>query len=97
MPAVEEQVREAAAPAGDGALAARVNRVKQNLADEAERRVRDVKRMARKGKFALEDGVDEVALRVRKNPGQALAIAFAAGALAGALINFAMRRRCAED
>ena len=91
MSATEAKAR--ATPMGDGAMVARVNRVKQSLVDQAERRVRDVKRMARKGQFALEDGVDEVALRVRKHPGTSLAVAFAAGTLAGAVVAFSLRRR----
>lgn len=99
MSAIEGKLAEATMPprAGDGAIAARLNRVKEHLADEAERRVHHVKRMARNGRFAIEDGVGGVTLRVRKNPGKALAIAFAAGTLVGALVNFAVGRRCAEE
>lgn len=93
MPGIEEKARAGTAPEGNGALAERVNRVKENLTDQAERRLRDVKRMARKGQFALEDRVDDVALQVRRNPGKALAIAFAAGTLMGAVMAFTMRRR----
>ena len=93
MTDLQEKVREAVTPSGNGALAERVDRVKQTLTDQAVRRVRDVKRLARKGQFAFEDGVDDVALRVRKNPGKALAIAFAAGTLIGAVMTFTMRRR----
>lgn len=93
MTTTEEKVQESAAPSGNGAIAERVNRVKENLSDQAERRIRDVKRIARRGQFALEDRADEVALRVRKNPGKALAIAFAAGTLAGAVLAFTVRRR----
>ena len=91
MSAVEERVREA--PRGDGAMIDRVHRVQQHLIDQAERRVRDVKRLARKGQFALEDGVDEVALQVRRRPGTSLAVAFAVGTLAGAVVAFSLRRR----
>ena len=93
MPEIEERVREREAADGDGALAERVSRAKENLVEQAERRLRDVKRMARKGQFALEDRVDDVALQVRRNPGKALAIAFAAGTLLGAVTIFTMRRR----
>lgn len=100
MPTVELDVEERAEHRGNGGkapaeapIAERVNRVRETLSDAAERKVRDVKRLARKGRFAVEDRIDEAALRVRRNPGAALAIAFAAGSIAGVVAGVMLRRR----
>lgn len=100
MPTVEEYVEERTERRANGgkapaksAIAERVNRVRENLSNAAESTARDVKRLARKGQFAVEDRVDEVALRVRRNPGTALAIAFAVGSMSGLLAGLLLRRR----
>lgn len=100
MTTVEEHVEERTERRGNGAKAAakspiaeRVNRVRENLSNAAESTARDVKRLARKGQFAVEDRIDEVALRVRRKPGTALAIAFAVGSLSGLFAGLMLRRR----
>ena len=100
MPTVEEYAEERTERRGNGGkapakrpMAERVGRVRENLSNAAESKVRDVKRLARKGQFAVEDRIDEVALRVRRNPGTALAIAFAVGSLSGMLAGLMLRRR----
>ena len=100
MPTAEEYVEERTERRADGGkapakspVAERVNRVRENLRSAAESRARDVKRLARKGRFAVEDRIDGVALRVRRNPGTALAIAFAVGSLSGVLAGLMLRRR----
>ena len=100
MPTVEEYVEERTERRANGGkapakspIAERVNRVRENLSNAAESTARDVKRLARKGQFAVEDRVDEVALRVRRNPGTALAIAFAVGSMSGLLAGLLLRRR----
>lgn len=100
MPTVEEYVEERTERRGNGGKAPaegpiteRVNHVRESLGGAAERKVRDLKRLARKGRFAVEDRIDEVALRVRRNPGAALGIAFAVGSLGGLLAGVMLRRR----
>jgi hypothetical protein len=100
MPTVELNVEERTEHRGNGGkapaegpIAERVSRVRENLSDAAERKVRDVKRLARKGRFAVEDRMDAAALRVRRNPGTALAIAFAVGSITGVIAGLALRRR----
>ena len=100
MPTVEEYVEERTERRGNGAkasptspIAERVSRLRENLSNAAESKARDAKRLARKGRFAVEDRIDEVALRVRRNPGAALAIAFAVGSLSGLLGGLMLRRR----
>ncbi|HTJ21257.1 MAG TPA: hypothetical protein VL383_02640 [Gemmatimonadaceae bacterium] len=100
MPTVEEYVEERTerrgnggkAPA-DGPIAERVSRMREHLSDAAERKVRDVKRLARKSQFAVENQIDAAALRVRRNPGTALAIAFAVGSISGVVAGLMLRRR----
>lgn len=70
-----------------------VDRVREEMADAAERAMRQTKRAIRRGRHQLERGVDEARVRVRDNPGRAVGIAFAAGAVLGALAIASMMRR----
>lgn len=74
-------------------FARRLDRAREAVIDRAERRIRDARRMARRGRFAMEDGLDSVALRVRRNPAAAIAIAFAAGAGAALAASLLLRVR----
>jgi hypothetical protein len=71
----------------------RINRVREALADRAERRIHDARRMARHGTFAVEDGLDGVILRIRRDPATAVAIAFVAGGVAALTTSLLIRAR----
>ncbi|HVX38764.1 MAG TPA: hypothetical protein VHB25_04245 [Gemmatimonadaceae bacterium] len=70
-----------------------VDRVREEMADAAERAMRQTKRAIRRGRHQVERGLDEARVRVRNEPGRALAIAFAAGAVVGALTLVSVTRR----
>jgi len=102
MPMVEESVErleEAGRRGGEYVRAAyrpiarEMNRLRGEIADRAERRAKDARRLARRGKVALDHGIDDVELRIRRNPGAAVAIAFLAGSIATLGMTLFFRRR----
>lgn len=79
----------------------------QEMAQRFEKGVQDVKaavtakyedgkfaaeRLLKRGRFAVEDGVEEAAHAVKRNPFGALAVAFTAGAVLGFLVPRAVKR-----
>jgi hypothetical protein len=92
----ETPIETAAMPRRKGTyriVARRIDHLRDNLTDRAERTMREVKRTARRGRYALEDAAGFARLGVRRYPGKSVAIAFLAGSavtLAAALL---LRRR----
>lgn len=70
-----------------------VDRVREEVGDAAERAMRETRRAIRRGRHQLERGMDEARGRVRNNPGAAIGIAFAAGAVLGGLAIVSVMRR----
>lgn len=60
--------------------------------EQLEQNARKGRRAIVRAQHAAEDGAAAVALQVRRHPLSALAVAVAAGALAGGLIGFAVAR-----
>ena len=74
-------------------VARRIDHLRDHLTDRAERTMREVKRTAKRGRYAMEDAAGFARLGVRRYPGRSVAIAFLAGSavtLAAALL---LRRR----
>jgi hypothetical protein len=81
------------ARASEPPLARRVAEARDEIAEGVERRVHEAKRAARHGKFAIEDGIDDLKLRVRRRPAASLAIAFVAGGVAALTTRLLLRLR----
>jgi ElaB/YqjD/DUF883 family membrane-anchored ribosome-binding protein len=61
--------------------------------ESLEQNTREAKRAILHGRHAAEDFIEETALRTRRHPLSALAVAAGAGGLTGCLIGFAFGRR----
>ena len=80
-PRVNEEVREMA-----DRMEKRVNKVKAMVAEAVDDGKLAANRYVKRGQHAFEDGVEEAAHQVKRNPLTSLAIAFAAGAAFGLLV-----------
>jgi hypothetical protein len=74
-------------------VANRLGHLRDHAMDRAQRTVRDVKRTAKRGQYALEDAADAARLGVRHYPARAVALAFLAGSVATVVAGLALRRR----
>lgn len=69
-------------------------RVREMVTEAVEDGVHSAIRALKQGRYAAEDALDDAKHAVKKNPLQAVALVFAAGAVLGALtMCLAMRRR----
>jgi hypothetical protein len=74
-------------------VARRIGHFRDGAMDRAERTMRDVKRSAVRGRYALEDARDAARLGVRHYPGRSMALAFLAGSVATLVVGLLIRRR----
>ena len=101
MPAAEKkgllrETLEKAGKAADVAVDARL--LKKRLENAVEEAKFDAQRMARRGKYAMEEAFDDTAYRIRKEPWKSVGYVFGAGLGIGILAGllFARRPKCEE-
>ncbi|MFN6964773.1 MAG: hypothetical protein ACK4S4_13540 [Pyrinomonadaceae bacterium] len=79
--------------AGDtGRAAVKAEMLKQRAAETVEDVVLDAKRIAKRGRYAAEDLVDDTAYRIKKEPLRAVAVTFAAGLGVGMIAGWSLAR-----
>ena len=71
--------------------------LKKRVESAVEDAVTDAQRMAKHGRHALEDAIDETTYRIKKNPWQSVGYAAGAGFGIGLIVGWLMRRPNARD
>ncbi len=74
-----------------------INEAKTAISEKLEDGKAAAERLLKHGRYAVEDGVSELAHRIKKHPIGFLGIAFAAGALLGLLLSQSSRGPDADD
>jgi hypothetical protein len=73
-----------------------INGAKDAISEKWEDGRHRAERLLKHGRYAMEDGVGELAYRIKKNPIGFLGIAFAIGAAFGLLLSLSSQRRNAD-
>jgi hypothetical protein len=92
----EDRKPPAVEPGSFQTLRRQAERGKDAVTRAVEGGLRDIKRHARRGRYAVEDLTEDVRLRTRRTPLRAIGLAFAAGALAGGLLALLARGDAAK-
>jgi ElaB/YqjD/DUF883 family membrane-anchored ribosome-binding protein len=71
--------------------AQKITRAASAVADAFEDGVKTARRVAKRGEIAAEELIDDTKKRVKNNPLESMAVIFAAGVAAGALIGLLIR------
>ncbi len=76
------EIKETVQRVGEG-----VNRAKAAVSDKIQDGKTAAERLLRRGRYAVEDGVDQTLHKIKHNPVSSLALAFTAGAVLGFLVS----------
>jgi ElaB/YqjD/DUF883 family membrane-anchored ribosome-binding protein len=90
----DDGLKDKLAAAGEiAAVALNVELLKKKVDNAVEEAVYDAQRMAKKGRHAIEDVIDDAAYRIRKEPLRSAGYVFSAGLGLGVLSGWFLTRR----